>query len=243
MSLVPVLVVMLTAGFSAVQTRNTGSRTVWDGVYGTAQATRGKTHYENSCGSCHGADLSGGRGRPLKGDVFMRDWSGDHLGSLFSRMKNTMPLGAPASLSEDAYIEIVAYALQMNAFPPGTEDLTTGVLEGIRIEGKDGPEAVPNFALVRVIGCLLQGPDNAWVLDNASEPVRTKDPVASKDDELKDSEAKGLGSQTFQLMNVYPRPDSYKGHKVEAKGFLIKAANDDRINVTSLQTLASSCGR
>jgi uncharacterized membrane protein YcgQ (UPF0703/DUF1980 family) len=50
-----------------------------------------------------------------------------------------------------------------------------------------------------------------------------------------------LGAQTFHLLNVYPRPDPYKGHKVEAKGFLIRDPGGNRINVTSVQTLASRC--
>ena len=81
------------------------------------------------------------------------------------------------------------------------------------------------------------------MLTNASSPVRTKDPQPSKDDELKNLEKTGLGSQNFQLMNVYPAPDSHKGHKVEAKGFLIRDPKGDRINATSLQRLAPACGR
>jgi mono/diheme cytochrome c family protein len=244
-----VFVVMLSRQFSAAvvetqtaQAGNTNSRSVWDGVYTAAQATRGKAQYEANCGSCHGADLSGGAGQPLKGDIFMRVWIGYPLNSLFGRIKDTMPANAPASLSNNAYVEIVAHILQTNAFAPGASELRTDTLENIRIEGREGPQPIPNYALVRVVGCLTPGPQNAWTLSNASELVRTRSPEPSKDEELKDSQAKALGNQQFPLMSIYPGPDAYRGHKVEVKGFLIQGPNQ-HINVNALQTLASSCGR
>ena len=36
---------------------------------------------------------------------------------------------------------------------------------------------------------FAQGADKAWLLTNATEPVRTRDPEASKDDELKNAQA------------------------------------------------------
>ena len=243
MFLVPVLtfVVMMTGWVSAQPAqaqepaKNTDGQTVWDGAYTDAQAARGKTQYEASCRSCH-------RDGPRKDDAFMRDWSGTDVGSLFSQIRVGMPADAPSSLSDNAYLDIVAYVLQVNAFPAGRHELDADVIKSIRIEGRNGPEPAPNFALVRAVGCLAQGPDAAWMLADAGEPVRTRNPAASKDDELKNSEAAPLGTQTFQLLNVYPTPDPYKGYKVEAKGFLIRDPGGNRINVTSVQTLAPRCG-
>lgn len=239
---VPILtfVVTMAGGVSAwpqqaqEATTNPGRTTVWDGVYTAAQAARGETRYEASCRSCHE------RG-PRRDEEFMRDWSGTDVGALFSRIKATMPRGAPSTLSDAEYLDIVAYLLRANAFPAGRNELNADVIKSIRIEGRNGPGPVPNFVLVRVVGCLAQSPDTAWILAEAGEPIRTKNPAASKDDELKDSEAAALGSQTFRLFNVYPRPDAYKGHRVEAKGFLIRDPDGDRINVTSVQTLAPRC--
>ena len=173
----------------------------------------------------------------------MRAWSGIDLNSLFNQIKVSMPADAPSSLSDDAYLDIVADMLQANAFPAGSSELKIDMLKNIRVERREGPEPVANFVLVEVIGCLVQGSENMWMLTNASSPVRTKDPQPSKDDELKNLEKTGLGSQNFQLMNVYPAPDSHKGHKVEAKGFLIRDPKGDRINVTSVQSLAPACAR
>jgi hypothetical protein len=211
-------------------------QTVWAGVYADDQAMRGKAQFEAHCTSCH-------RAGPANGDRFMQSWSGTDLNSLFSQMKASMPSDAPSSLSDDAYLDIVAYMLQVNAFPAGSNELQIETLKNIRVERREGPDPAPNFALVQVVGCLTEAPENTWMLTNASEPARTKNPQPSKDDELKNSEKIALGSENFRLMNVYPAPDSRKGHKVEAKGLLIRDPRGDRINVTSLQSLAPACGR
>jgi hypothetical protein len=171
----------------------------------------------------------------------MRDWSGTNLDGLFNRIKMTMPANAPGSLSEGNYVDLVAYILSVDGFPTGSDELEPATLKSIRVEPKDGSQQVPNFSLVHVVGCLSEGLDKGWMLTNASEPVRTKDPASSKDDELKNVQAKTLGTQKLILMNVYPAPDPYKGHKVEAKGFLIREPNEPRVNVTSLQSLAPRC--
>jgi mono/diheme cytochrome c family protein len=212
---------------------------VWDGVYTSAQAMRGKPQYEANCGRCHGADLTGGAGQPLKGE-FMRFWEGYPLNSLFSRIKYTMPSGAAGSLSDAVYTDIVAYILEASAFPGGKAELRPDVLENIRIEGKEGRQPVPNYALVRVVGCLTPAAQNAWTLASASEPVQTRDPEASKDEERKNSIAKPPGTQQFPLRNISPDPASFRGHKVEVKGFWIQGSNQ-HINVNSLQTLAQTC--
>jgi mono/diheme cytochrome c family protein len=214
---------------------------VWDGVYTIGQATRGKPQYEANCGRCHGADLSGGAGQPLKGE-FMHFWDGYPLNSLFSRIKYTMPSGAAGSLSDAVYTDIVAYVLQMSSFPPGKDELRPDVLENIRIEGKEGRQPIPNYALVRVVGCLAPAAQNNWTVSNASDPVRTRDPEASRDEERKNSLTKALGTQQFPLMNIYPSPAPFRGHKVEVKGFWIQGPNQ-HINVNSLQTLAASCAK
>jgi S-disulfanyl-L-cysteine oxidoreductase SoxD len=209
------------------------SKTVWDGVYTAAQATRGQGQYEMTCRACH-------REGPRKDEAFMRDWQGTGLDGLFTQIKTTMPASAPSSLSDAAYLDLVAYMLQVNAFPAGSTELSADSIRNVRVEGRNGPGPVPNFALVQAVGCLAQAPDG-WTLGQASEPVRTKDPTPSAGDDLKSSATAALGSQTFQLLNIYPSPDAYKGHRVEAKGFLIRDPAGNRMNVTSVQSLGSSC--
>jgi hypothetical protein len=38
-------------------------------------------------------------------------------------------------------------------------------------------------------------------------------------------------------------PDAQKGHKVEAKGFLIRNPGEDRINVTAMQMTGTKCSQ
>ena len=65
-------------------------KTVWDGVYTTAQAERGKAAYGAKCAMCHNADLSGYQGA-LKGDHFMEHWRESALNDLFANISATMP--------------------------------------------------------------------------------------------------------------------------------------------------------
>ena len=218
-------------------------RSVWDGVYTTQQASRGKIGYARDCSRCHRDDLSGYNG-VLLGGRFMDRWREDSVQSLFQNIRATMPRDAPASLSDEDYLDIVAWVLRANAFPPGTRELTAAELSGIRIEAKQGPQPVPDFALIEVAGCLAQGPDGAWTVTNGSEPVRTRNPGASSDDELKAAKQTALGKHVFHLMDTDTIPKiPGKGNTVLAKGFLIRQPEGDRINLTALQTLDSNCLR
>ena len=222
------------AGSPAAAKQSSTTRTVWDGAYTDAQAVRGEARYRMSCSGCHDEG-------PRRGEAFMRDWSGTDLSGLVARMKTSMPPGAPGSLPDADYVDIAAYMLRTNDFPAGRDELTSANLATVRVEGRNGPEPVPNFTLVRVVGCLRAGPGTDWTVTNGSEPARTRNPVASTGEELKGSESTALGNATFRVMNVYPRPEAYTGHKVEAKGFLIRDPSGDRINATAVQSLAPRC--
>ena len=76
------------------------TKSIWDGVYTDAQATRGKALYSESCASCHGGELTGGEmAPPLAGGEFMAGWDGLTIGDLFERVRISMPQNAPGSLS------------------------------------------------------------------------------------------------------------------------------------------------
>ena len=213
-------------------------RTVWDGVYTAAQATRGAAIYSSSCSSCHREGLPDRAAPAADGGRFMESWSEDTVKSLFTLIKTTMPRSAPASLSDAAYTDIVAYILERNAFPAGSEELVPDTLAAVRIQAKGGPEPVPNFALVRTSGCLTQGPDKAWMLTHATEPIRTRDPAEEANGH--DPSAKTSGDRTFRLLQLYLGPEA-GGRTVEAKGFLIRTPTEGRLNVTSVRTLAARC--
>lgn len=216
--------------------------TVWDGVYTAEQAARGAVVYRTHCSSCHQADFSGTEeASPLAGDAFMQAWREDTVGNLYARVRNLMPFDEPATLSDAAYLDSVAYLLQANGFPAGPRALTAGGAADVRIEAEDGPGDVPSFALVQVVGCLGQGDAGAWVLTRATRAVRTDDPSPSSAETLAALAGRPLGTRTFELMAVYPDPAAHAGHVMEAKGFLIRSPDGDRVNVSTLGMVAPAC--
>lgn len=97
---------------------------VWDGAYTEEQATRGEGAYERECATCHLADLLGdGIAPALVGPAFDFRWSDLSVGDMFVAIRATMPQGAPASLSPQAYADIVSYVLQRNDMPAGDAEL------------------------------------------------------------------------------------------------------------------------
>jgi len=217
------------------------TRTVWDGVYAAAQADRGQAAYVMSCSRCHGEDLTSS-GNVLRGAKFVDKWREDNLKSLFTGIRNTMPRQAPGSLSDQVYTDIVAYLLQVNAFPSGAEELRTDTLESIRLVTKEGPRPVPDFALVVSLGCLVRSAADTWVLEKASEPVRTRSPREATETEIAEAAVKPPGQHKFRLLDtLYFAPEPHAGHWMEAKGFLIRAPGDDRINLTSLRMVRGDC--
>src|SRR6516162_1425167 len=159
------------------------AQTVWDGVYTADQAVRGQTAYLQHCVGCHKPDLLGIEGS-MKGEPFIERRREDNLETLFIDMKATMPRGNPGGLPDQTYADIISYLLESNDMPPGNTELKPPALEKIQLIGKDGPKPVPNFMPVLSVGCLIQTGENAWVLIQASEPVRTRDPFKKIDKEL-----------------------------------------------------------
>jgi mono/diheme cytochrome c family protein len=127
--------VLLTASAMAL----TGGQPVaaQSGVYTAAQAQRGMTAAANACGSCHGADLTGGDFAPgIAGEDFLGRWEGESLDVLVTKVTQTMPLDRPAALSAEEYGDIMAYMLQASGVAagytefdvdaPGNADATIG---------------------------------------------------------------------------------------------------------------------
>ena len=233
------------SGYAAgAAAQDDASPSVWDGVYSTEQAREGQALYRETCARCHGEDLTGSNASALVGDAFILDWGGLKLNSVLTRVR-TMPPGRAGILDDDSYLAVTAYLLKANAFPAGSDALTAAHAAEVDVYGADGPDAVPNFALVQVVGCLDRDMDDrTWIVTDASEPIRTRDPEASEDDLLMITRTIPLGDNTLELMYVFPDPAAYKGHRVEAKGFLIRRGHmgaPDAINVTMVGSLDAAC--
>ena len=100
------------------------NRTVWDGVYNEEQAQRGRAIFLDQCSNCHGRDLEGAdMTPPLTGGVFMSNWDGLTLSDLVDRIRVSMPLNSPGTLSRQQTVDVVAYILRFDQFPAGKEEL------------------------------------------------------------------------------------------------------------------------
>jgi plastocyanin len=88
------------------------------------QSKRGKLAYESNCTACHKPDLTAAERAPaLAGEGFLQHWRGLNAGELFERIRNTMPQQKPHSLSDQMYVDIIAYLLDSNGLPPGKSEL------------------------------------------------------------------------------------------------------------------------
>ena len=100
------------------------SSSVLDGVFTSAQALRGGGLYNENCASCHGPDFLGDEMAPsIAGNDFIVYWTEVPVGSLFERIKVSMPEDGPGRLTDEEYVDVVAYLLDANSYPAGDQEL------------------------------------------------------------------------------------------------------------------------
>jgi hypothetical protein len=237
----PVPPAVFAAGFFLLLTSASNAQDndrIWSGVYTTAQSERGKAAFVKSCSNCHSSTLEGTvRAPALRGDRFMADWLNTNTYTLFTKLRDTMPATYPESVADDVKLDIMTYLLQANSFPAGSTELKLDEKDLANIQiVKQGMREIPNFALVAITGCLKQGSGNSWILADAGDPVVTKEETST------DPKPGPLGTQTYVLVSVTAfKPASHQGQKMEARGLVYRQPNDNRINLTSLQMVASEC--
>lgn len=129
----------LAFGGAVVTKAQAPERSVWSGVYTAEQAERGKGAYAEQCAACHGDSLAGIDVAPaLSGSAFLNNWNNTSAGDLFSRIKTTMPLNAPDSLSGRTVADIQAFMFQANGFPAGDVALPPSqpMMAGVKIQAQ-----------------------------------------------------------------------------------------------------------
>ena len=216
-------------------------KTVADGVYSEVQATRGAASYDAACSGCHRPDLGGANGPALIGERFARIFAGKDLKTFYTKVATTMPRGAPASLGDAVYLDIVAHVLRENGFPAGETELAAEALSGLQvIPGRaKPPPPVGDFSYIEAVGCLTPGPENTWLLTNGSDPVS----LAAADANKAPATDKPLGTQVYRLLDAMAySPAAHKGHKMYVRGLLIKLPGEQRMTISSLEMLAPTCG-
>jgi mono/diheme cytochrome c family protein len=116
-------------------------RTSMDGIYSSAQASRGQALYVENCAACHGAELAGDPyAPPLTGPAFNAKWRDRPVGDLFEFMRATMPQTFPNSMSRQQNADMLAFIFQKNGLPAGKADLTTQADELSRMRYAPNPQ-------------------------------------------------------------------------------------------------------
>ena len=116
---------MMLFGALVAGAQDASGPSIWSGVFTAAQARRGDEAYQEKCSSCHGSDLhaTDAEAVDLTGPAFRAKWNGRTLEERFETIRDTMPRGAPNSMGDKSYIDILAFILQFNDFPPGNQEL------------------------------------------------------------------------------------------------------------------------
>jgi mono/diheme cytochrome c family protein len=220
------------ASIGTAQTK-TPRRTIWDGVYTEAQASRAVTAFGQSCAGCHALAAEGKA--PLVGDPFWKSFAQKTVGDLLDFVSSNMPNGTPGSLTESTYQDVIALILKSNGFPAGTTELTRNTIGDVQIIQKDGRTELTANTLVRVVGCLARsGAD--WVVTSATPPERAERVGPGGEDATRP-----LGSRTMVLKFVLTRLDPLAGSRVSVSGLLIGAGGADGINVMTVNRVAEKC--
>ena len=237
--------------------RAQSARSVADGVYTDVQARRGAAAYDGACGRCHRADLGGGDGPALKDDRFNRTFAGHDLKNLYTRIATTMPRGAPGSMADDVYLDILAYIVRENGFPAGSQELSLDGLAGVEVQ-PTRPKPLPpvgDFSYVEVTGCLSANADGTWMLTNAPDPVAAAAPAAVAASATKapsdvaavpsvPAASTGTGTRSFRLLDALAyTPERFAGDTIYVRGLLIRLPTEHRMTVSEMQLVRTGCAK
>jgi mono/diheme cytochrome c family protein len=124
--LVVIAAVVLAGATGVAAGQNTPpKRSARDGVYTKAQADAGKAMFEKTCATCHAFKPweKSSQNPDLAGDAFLTRWNGRSARELITLIVTTMPNDGSAFLDEKQSVELAAYILQQNGFPPGEQPL------------------------------------------------------------------------------------------------------------------------
>jgi nitrate/TMAO reductase-like tetraheme cytochrome c subunit len=93
------------------------------GWYTAEQAATGAKTYAHTCAPCHGANLEGGAGPALKGASWQRLYGGAKLLTVWGEIEGPMAQYAGTTFATQQSLELLAYLLQQNGLPAGTQPL------------------------------------------------------------------------------------------------------------------------
>jgi cytochrome c5 len=105
-----------------------------DGVYTKEQADGAKAQFDKTCAECHPFTVAGkkkAKDIPLGDEPFFQNWEGRALNEIVTTIVLTMPNDGSAAVSDEEAVNLVAYILQQNGFPTGSEPLTKATASAV----------------------------------------------------------------------------------------------------------------
>ena len=100
--------------------------------YTEPQARRGQRAFRQVCSDCHYTS-------EFKGPVFTDVWARRTARDLYRELRRTMPDDNPGGLPRQTYVDVMAYILELNGYPAGSDELPPDdeVLDGFRLTPPD----------------------------------------------------------------------------------------------------------
>jgi len=105
------------------------------GFFTVAQAQNGREIFTQICGQCHSTT-------EFRGNQFEFDWRRQTAWNFYQTISETMPEDMPGSLTDEQYVAVIAFVLEMNEYRAGSVDLLPNqqALEAIQL-GTDAPKS------------------------------------------------------------------------------------------------------
>ena len=191
------------------------------------------------------APISAARTGPaLKEQRFARTFAGKDLKTLFTKIATTMPRGAPGSLGDNVYLDIVAHLLKENGFARRFARAHRRRRSTASASCRAGPSRCRPSAISRTSrwwAVSTPGPQNTWMLTRASEPAVAVAPASATPAPA--ATATPLGTQTFHLLDAMAyAPADHRGQKMYVRGLLIKLPGEQRMTISAFETVSPTCG-
>ena len=140
----PFCVAALLAGAVAAMAMAATASAQTGGSFTAAQAEAGRAVFDRSCATCHMTDLSGAFEAPaLAGPNYRLAWGERSVGDLIDLVRVSMPPGQGGSLGDAAYLNVVAYILQVNGVAAGAQALAFGQETGVAAGARPGRSVPP----------------------------------------------------------------------------------------------------
>jgi hypothetical protein len=104
------------AGAHRAQAPN-GERSVMSGVFTAEQVAKGAPRVRRSASPATGR-------RPTQASHSETMWISRTVFDFFDALRTTMPNDEPGKLTTEEYVDVIAYILNLNGYPPGAQSLS-----------------------------------------------------------------------------------------------------------------------